>query len=750
MRIFLFLLCYHILPFYVYGSGWSQLNGPEGGYVSKLTILDGAIIASANDVIWYHSTDSGYTWQQIGMLPFRDNFIKYSAIVDSVIIVGTQYGILRSTNFGFSWEPDTIDAEFDNNLTQFITSGKIIFAKLRNSSGSMDSTLYRSDDYGISWLKIQLPGLISIKSMFNTSLGLLAISYGKIFLSDDSGKVWTEYRIPLEENEGTYSVSVIGERIIVGTTSRILFSDDMGITWTQSGGGIPEGTIYYKIVTMGSKLYMQIDTSIYQSTDGSVSWSHFATPSGVQLDNFIADGENIIYTKEGIGCSIYTSTDGGSTWNQTVLQTEYSPRENGVAVLGRYFYFISLRGIIYRSDDGGKSFKESFNGMVNRYIYSLEKTDSRFFAGTANGLFYKDLNSNSWKFKPMPNGRYLPYSSCYGVSRCQSDILVSDGFGCYRSSDNGNTWENISWGRNDFPIQYTPFFSIGSSCYHYQNYFKENDTVWHKIDSSIVSTHIADFAESNGYYFVAGDSGVSRSADGIHWDRVLWTNTYCLGVGEKTIYTGCSDSRFFTLTDNGNAWKLLDTDLLSAQPEKRCSFVAPSQNRHATSIAVYENQLFVSYDLHNSDCALYNAYHSVDSGVTWVSLSTKIPYAVNRFERFGNDLYAATQGGGIWHLDLEELSASSPKTSLFTSKTVTLDVRSFNAIFRIIYTIPKQCDVSISLYSIDGKKIADYFNGTLDPGSHIINIDAAQLPKGCFLLSMKAGSSSITKKVYLY
>jgi lysophospholipase L1-like esterase len=67
----------------------------------------------------------------------------------------------------------------------------------------------------------------------------------------------------------------------------------------------------------------------------------------------------------------------------------------------------------------------------------------------------------------------------------------------------------------------------------------------------------------------------------------------------------------------------------------------------------------------------------------------------------------------------------------------------------IRFTVPKATFVSLKLYSPRGKQIAELAGKSFSSGEHTVEFDAANLPRGVYLYSMKADSFSVTRKAIL-
>ena len=70
------------------------------------------------------------------------------------------------------------------------------------------------------------------------------------------------------------------------------------------------------------------------------------------------------------------------------------------------------------------------------------------------------------------------------------------------------------------------------------------------------------------------------------------------------------------------------------------------------------------------------------------------------------------------------------------SGTTTIDVR-----------LTKSSNVVVEVMNVTGQKVMELNNGTLSAGSHSFQIDANQLSAGVYFYTVRAGNSSVTKKM---
>ncbi|NBB76987.1 MAG: T9SS type A sorting domain-containing protein [Bacteroidetes bacterium] len=82
--------------------------------------------------------------------------------------------------------------------------------------------------------------------------------------------------------------------------------------------------------------------------------------------------------------------------------------------------------------------------------------------------------------------------------------------------------------------------------------------------------------------------------------------------------------------------------------------------------------------------------------------------------------------------------------------TITLDQNypnPFNPSTVIRYQLPEAAQVSLEVFDMAGRKVADLVNGQVSAGSHTVNFDASQLSSGIYMYRLQTGSTTLTRKL---
>lgn len=218
------------------------------------------------------------------------------------------------------------------------------------------------------------------------------------------------------------------------------------------------------------------------STDGGITWNPFgsipATASNGNIAISATNSKNWVWVprhNDGAKTLPYYSIDQGKTW---IKCTGIPDVDNGATHLyaqslylqadkvdgNRYYYYMLTDGVgwgvLYRSEDGGASFKKIITGLPSNYQCKLKampgKSGNLFFY-TKDGDLLRSINGgNSFskisgitKMKGIGFGKAISPSTAITIYLAANYKGVD---GIFRSTDDGQTWIGISNGNVPFPI----------------------------------------------------------------------------------------------------------------------------------------------------------------------------------------------------------------------------------------------------------------------------------------------------------
>lgn len=509
-------------------TGHTPRSGLHNLVVDPTSPIDKRRLFCTGDNSVYRSDDGGISWQEITQnLPFPSDAKPAFGIIDLAVMPGGGIrlfttvmpgitasgkvfgGVFRSMDGGKTWR------ESNQGLKRHVSSRNNAWI-LRSSQadpnrcylGTLDpGEIYRSDDGGSSWRLVTFPGtrnqvlsnedgtstvflindgsgnyrhsfLWRIDSLIDTAV---SDSNPDIFIycdnigytmTSDGGKTWRDISFDYTDE---YAPNVFGKINPVRFTHRIqnrglhllcavTIKRDPFQPETMYAGYMDHGLM---ISRDGGKTWESARSGLKTKLDVGWGWCHSVT-----VDRQVPGR---VYATFG-GDRVYQSNDHGWHWQEIGPSEATGPKKAKCATSGividydtppehRTLYFAADKGI-YKSTDGGKSWKRKVKGLGNATtVTSLVKTGSKLWAGshlervgghsvTAHGLFLSCDGGESWKIAdPELFSRRIT-----AIDYCRSApeniyVVALDGKGywsngtIYRSCDGGKSWEKVAGGK---------------------------------------------------------------------------------------------------------------------------------------------------------------------------------------------------------------------------------------------------------------------------------------------------------------
>lgn len=560
------------------------------------------VFAGTEDNILFKSTDAGETSAAIfdssGFFPFSSSRISFDPTNSAILYAGNY----KSEDGGDTWKrlngfgsslainplrPEKMyTAAFGKELRvsenggeswlllyEFKISLEIIAVSSADTSilyaAGADSLygIYISGNSGISWQRTDFPtGYYHIKSIiispYNSQTVWVGTSSG-ILKTTDSGQTWS-----LLSGEGINDMVICPQDTNViyfvtgdyytGTAGDVYKTTDGGTTWEIVNKGLPQDNsrfIYHIEINPAEPNELYIGTygyGVYKTINGGTEWQWTAlTKAPVLSLSFHPSMEGYIYAgtyDEGI---MYT-TDAGTTWGQLALglpvtgqtfcrQIRFNPFDNNIAYATAGPY-----GVL-KSTDGGWTWQQtSLTGSFDTWAWSLAihpvHSDTVYCGQT--GWAGRDLYRSTDAGATWNN--LLLFGNAGRVDNILFDELAPDHIylcvselGFYKSTDNGQTWEQANDGlkTSDYPlVSAVRSVSIGETSnilYLVQKNGVRKSTdygdSWFSIDSTLAlvdSNFVAwdvSLHPHNSNILLAGlESGVwLTSNNGVSWKRIF-------------------------------------------------------------------------------------------------------------------------------------------------------------------------------------------------------------------------------------
>lgn len=554
--------------------------------------------------------------------------------------------------------------------------------------------------------------------------GSFAVGDG-LYKSEDGGDTWTHLGLVEErviskilihpQDSKRLYVSCMGNPLERNSQRGVYRSEDGGSSWEQvlfvaEDAGVVDMVMNWenpdiiyaagwnRIRTTQESVTRGDDAKIFRTMDGGDNWTMLS--EGLPSEDMSRIGLAISPTNPNVVASIYVGTnhelegiyrtvDNGDTWTEVPTFEGFGLPSNPLGGFGWYFAKIGispqsdddifLLGVdLYRTKDGGSIWNRPVAPDNNPPVHADKHSiffvnDSTFLLATDGGLYKSSDNGETWQdIENIPNTQFYrvasnPHDSTYWGGAQDNGTL-------HGNESNVNEWER-AFGGDGFQVIFHP---------------EDEDIVW-------TETQYGRIVASNdgGDNFFGASNGIDFQNDRVNWDMpyimsshnhdVLYAGTYRLYKNETGIisnWTPISEdltdgiifgSNFHTITSiaeshgysehifvgtsDANVWRTLD----GGETWENITHNLPE--RYITSIKTSLNNpniIYVTHSGYKGNGFLPHIHRSLDYGDTWEDISGDLPpIGVNDILTLPEDfadthLFAATDAGVYASLDAGE------------------------------------------------------------------------------------------------
>jgi len=403
------------------------------------------------------------------------------------------------------------------------------------------------------------------------------------------------------------------------------------------------------------------------------------------------------YLKFSLIALIFTSI----IYAQNPVVNEYSVKfENPTTVS-----LVGENGLVMRSTNNGQNWVEQ-NTNVSNVLFGASFSNSVSLAAGENGVILRSADyGETWDAILPGTINNFNDIEIYGSNAA----VCGDSGIIYYSVDAGDTWteavSNTNFNLNDITfINSSTGFITGD----YGTLMKTEDggRVWNVINLGFtfnkfnaVEAIDADkliVVGDHGSIFISNDGGNSWFGPGMLMYEVNFNDVLFFDALSGIIVG--DDGLLLRTSDGGNSWQYNPS-------------VPGSENYDYHSVAFYDATIGITVG--GDGVEIY----TTDGGETW---SDSAP----------QNLFANSQGSKSPILTLKQ-NYPNP----------------FNPSTNISYELPYAANVTLKVYDIAGREVANLFSGYQNTGNHTVNFDASGLSSGVYFykLSVQNGLNSTTK-----
>jgi photosystem II stability/assembly factor-like uncharacterized protein len=244
--------------------------------------------------------------------------------------------ILQTGNDGFDWYRQGSISDLTGVNLKDVSAASAMNVWVAGDTLGGFGMIYNTTDGGYTWQRkgdtnqLGFAGFRAIHAK-NGNRVWAAGEAGTLVYTDNGGISWTKVLLPgLEEARFEAITSHKGQRLwVIGnladtagsdTAAVVLVSTDGGNSWSRQfqGQGFP-GTMHDVVAVNDTIVYFSAGISIYQTIDGGGNWQPVYTSTYGKIRCITADTNGNVWAG-GELCRVYHSRHGGSNW--TVSQPD--------------------------------------------------------------------------------------------------------------------------------------------------------------------------------------------------------------------------------------------------------------------------------------------------------------------------------------------------------------------------------------------------------------------------------------------
>jgi len=382
------------------------------------------------------------------------------------------------------------------------------------------------------------------------------------------------------------------------------------------------------------------------------------------------------------------------------------------------------------SDNVKSDWIQVSNGITQLNINDLAVTGNYIFAGTnvtvtGGGVFRSSNNGNSWEQVYFTTTLSLASFDSFVYRGYQNGFSYSSNYGTNWITPGGaSRWITaiLADGNSVYSGCFTPTFTTNRGVWITTN----NGMNWQQ--TTLNNVNIYSLTKTNNFLFAGGNGLFVSTDNGNNWNLSLSTSVWALSSNESKIFAGIDGSPYgvYKSTNYGNNWVLTSLNVGTHALLSNSNYI----------IAGTGNGIYVSND----------------DGSNWIYRNEGMgPYWINSLSIINNYLIAGTDGNGVWRRPLSEVvSINTISTNIPLKYELYQNYPNpFNPITKIKFNVPQRSFIQIIIYDILGRKKENLVNQELSASEYETLFNGSDYSSGVYFYQLISNGENIDTKKFI-
>lgn len=245
------------------------------------------------------------------------------------------------------------------------------------------------------WEKLNNAPTSSTNCFMGVTNTLYAGTVAGLYKSDDFGVTWRKLNFSVLSTAPIHSLISHQNKIILGSGIKrgLYSSSDNGISWQLINAGLPDSAPIRLLQTDSLLFVGMADSGVYKSSDSGITWNPTgSTIAGSMVRDLTLSKANIYVATFFDG--VFVSPDYGMHW-ASLMNGITNNLCQCIVAMGDTI-IVGTRYDAFRSTDGGQTYSNSFSGLPDENISDLYVKAHYWFVGSDSGIYLSTDNGGNW------------------------------------------------------------------------------------------------------------------------------------------------------------------------------------------------------------------------------------------------------------------------------------------------------------------------------------------------------------------